>query len=136
MTQDIHEPGSSDRSFGLTFAAVFAILGLLPLLGDAGSRPVWWLLAFAAAFLAVSLTLPQVLRPLNRLWFRFGMLLNRIMSPVIITLLYCLAIVPVGLLMRLFGKDPIRLRARRGAATHWIERSPPGPEPESLKEQF
>lgn len=134
-TNDI--PGSTDRSFGLTFAAVFAFLGCMPLvLHGLAARPVYWLLVLAALFLALSLTMARVLRPLNRLWFKFGSLLNSIVSPVIIVLLYAIAFVPVGTLMRASGKDPLRVRGRRGAASHWIPREPPGPDAESLREQF
>lgn len=130
-------PASSDRSFGLTFAAVFAILAFLPMVLGNATRPVVWLLVVAILFLAVALTVARVMRPLNRVWFKVGMLLNSIASPVIITLLYCLAFVPTGLLMRVFGKDPLSVKPRRGAASYWIRREPAGPpEAESLKEQF
>ncbi len=129
-------PGSSDRSFGLTFAAVFTILAFLPVLFGSAGRPVAWLLVLAVLFLALALTMGRILRPLNRLWFKFGGLLNGIVSPLIITLLYAVAFVPIGTLMRLSGKDPLSVKSRRGAASHWIPREPPGPDGESLKEQF
>ena len=90
----------------------------------------------AAAFFALALAAPGVLGPLNRLWLGFGRLLNRLVSPVILALLFYLVITPIGLVMRLAGHDPLRIRWDTGAATYWIERRPPGPEPETMRNQF
>ena len=130
---DATGPGS-ERSFGIVFAVVFAIIGLLPLLG--GKAPMWWSLGVTAALLLVSFTVPRLLAPLNRLWFRFGMLLHHVMTPVVLFLLYLLSIVPMGLLLRLFRKDLLRLRMDREAASYWIRRDPPGPPADSFKNQF
>lgn len=124
----------SERAFGIVFAVVFAIIALWPLIG--GNTPRIWALVIAAAFLAVSLIRPRVLRPLNLLWFRFGMLLHRIISPVILGLMFFVSVTPIALLMRVFGKDPLRLKFDPEAESYWITRDPPGPEPESLKNQF
>ena len=113
---------------------VFTAIGLLPLLGDGGLH--WWSLAVAAVLLLVSFTVPRVLAPLNRLWFRFGMLLHHVMTPVILFLLYAVSVVPMGLLLRLFRKDLLRLRLDREARSYWIARDPPGPAADSFKNQF
>lgn len=126
--------GSSDRSFGTVFAVVFAVIGLLPLWGGGAIRP--WALAVAVAFLAVTLVRPGLLRPLNRLWFRFGLLLSMIVSPVVMGLIFVTTVIPTGLLLRLAGKDPLRLRRDPEAESYWIERRPPGPEPDTLRKQF
>ena len=95
-----------------------------------------WALIPSAAFAIVSLLVPFVLAPLNRLWTRFGMLLHRVVSPVALGILYFCVVTPTGLLLRVFGKDPLKLRMDRTATSYWIARSPPGPAAESLKNQF
>lgn len=133
---DRHEEvkGSSNRSLGLVFAAVFLIVALLPLLHG---RPLrLWSLAVAAAFAIVALVLPRALTPLNRAWTRLSLILHRIVSPIVLGILFFVVITPLGLLMRLLGKDPLRLRRDPSAPTYWIERTPPGPKPETLSDQF
>jgi len=134
MTKPAKAPGSSDRAFGLVFAAFFTIVALLPLWSG---RPVrLWSIAAAAAFALLALAVPRALAPLNRAWTAFGDLLHRIVSPVALGILYYGVVTPTGLLMRLAGKDPLRLRFDPAARSYWIERRPPGPPPESLKDQF
>lgn len=123
----------SDRTFGLVFAAVFGLVGLYPLLHDEPIR--LWALAVAAAFLTIALVYARLLRPLNRIWFLIGMAMHKVISPIILGLLYFVTVTPIGLLMRLSGHDPLRLK-RSAAITYWISRQPPGPAPESLKNQF
>ncbi len=125
---------SSDRSFGVVFAAVFALIGLWPLLGGGGAR--WWALAAAVAFAVVALAAPRLLRIPNALWQKLGRALNRVVSPLVIGLVFFTAVVPTGLLMRLFGKDPLRLRFDREATSYWIERRPPGPPGDTMPNQF
>ena len=126
--------GSSDRAFGLVFAAVFAVVTVLPLLK--GHAPSWWALVPAAAFLVLALAAPDRLRPLNRLWLRFGLLLNRIVSPLVLGLLFYLVITPMAIAIRMMGKDLLNLRWDKQASTYWVERKPPGPEPETMRNQF
>jgi len=126
-------PGS-ERGFGIVFAVVFLLLALFPLLG--GGTPFYWAFGLAAAFLLLAFVWPRALAPLNLVWFKFGLLLHRIVSPVIMTLLYFVAVTPTGLVMRLFGKNLLRLRKPAKATSYWIERRPPGPEPASLRNQF
>jgi hypothetical protein len=125
---------SSDRSFGLVFAGFFVLLGGLSVYKGDQRWEVWFPLGVLFGVLA--LTAPQVLAPLNRVWAKFGLLLHAIISPVVIGLLFCVCITPIGFLMRLFGKDPLRLRFERDAPSYWIQREPPGPSPESFKNQF
>ena len=126
-------PGS-ERAFGLVFAAFLAAVGLAPL--TAGGAPRWWALAAAGAFAALALAWPRALEPLNRLWFAFGRLLNRTVNPVVMGIIFFLAVTPTALVMRLLGKDPLRLGFDRTANSYWIERSPPGPAPETMRNQF
>lgn len=125
---------SSDRAFGFVFCAVFAIIGAWPLLG--GGMPRWWSLAIAAIFLMLSLIRPMILAPLNRLWFKFGLLLHRLVSPLILGLLFFIAVTPVALIMRVLGKSPLQLQFDHKADTYWIERTPPGPDPTTMPKQF
>jgi hypothetical protein len=124
----------SERGFGVVFAVVFAIIGFWPLLSGAGFRT--WSLVIAAGFLAAAFVAPRLLAPLNRLWFRFGMLLGHIVSPVVMAIIFYLTVLPTGLAMRLLGKDLLRLRFDPEAESYWIHRDPPGPAPDSLKQQF
>lgn len=126
--------GSSNRSFGIVFSIVFAVIGLFPLIG--GAAPRWWALAIAGLFLLAALAAPKLLAPLNRLWMRFGLLLHRIVNPLVMALLFFLVVTPIALLMRLFGKRPLHLKTDPDAATYWIPRDPPGPQPETMKQQF
>jgi hypothetical protein len=125
---------SSDRSFGFVFAAVFLIIGLYPLLHATGIRI--WAVVISGLFLLLATLVPQVLAPANRLWTKFGLLLHHIVSPIALGILFFLVVTPTGLLMRLFGKDPLRLRFDPAADSYWIKRDPPGPAADSLKNQF
>lgn len=125
---------SSDRSFGLVFAAFFLAVALLPLLRKHDLR--LWALELASVFLILALVAPKLLEPLNRLWTRFGMLLHKIVSPVALSVLYYGVVMPTGLLMQLVGKNPLRLRLDKSANSYWIERRPPSPAPDSLKFPF
>jgi hypothetical protein len=125
---------SSDRSFGLVFTVVFVIVGLLPLLNGQGIRV--WALGLSAVFFLVALAVPRVLAPANRAWTKFGLLLHGVVSPVALGVLFFGVVTPTGLLLRLFGKDPLRLRFDPAAKTYWIARAPPGPDADSLKNQF
>lgn len=124
----------SNRSFGLLFTTVCAIVAAWPLLD--GSTIRWqWLLA-AGAFLAVTLIRPSLLTPLNHAWMKFGGLLHRIVTPVIMAILFLLFITPLALIMRLFGKRPIPLGFDPKMRSYWIVRTPAGPAPDSMKNQF
>lgn len=121
----------SDRSFGLVFAGVFAAVGLLPLLHDHAPRP--WALGIGTAFLLVALVRPALLAPLNRLWFRFGLALGAVMTPVMMGLVFVMAVIPTALLLKLLRKDPLQRRLDPAAATYWERReAQPGP----MKDQY
>ncbi|MCA1907020.1 MAG: SxtJ family membrane protein [Magnetospirillum sp.] len=124
----------SERSFGLVFAAVFAIIALWPL--KSGGDPRLWAVGVASAFLVVAVVAPKALKPLNLVWFKFGLLLHKVMTPLIMGLLFFVTVTPIGLLMRATGKDPMRLKRDPAATSYWITRDPPGPAPASMKNQF
>ena len=121
----------SERSFGLVFAGVFALVALLPLRHGLPLR--WWALAAAAVFLIVALARPAWLAPLNRLWFRLGLALGAVMTPVMMGLLFVVAVIPTALIMRLLRKDPLHRRLSPEAETYWERRdTQPGP----MREQY
>lgn len=127
--------GSSDRSFGLVMAAFFALVAVVPARHGSLAAIRWWALAVAAAFLVAALLWSEWLGPLNRAWQKLGLALSKIVAPLVLAVLFYTVITPVALVMRACGTDPLRLR-RTGDASYWIAREPPGPAPESMKNQF
>lgn len=126
---------SSERSFGIVFCVVFLIVACWPLVfGGAGVR--LWALAVAAAILAVALLRPRWLAAPNRLWFRFGLLLHAVVSPIALGVIFFLGILPTGLALRLFGKRPLSLAFDPAARSYWVKREPPGPEPRTMSDPF
>lgn len=95
-----------------------------------------WLLGISGLFGALGLVIPSVLAPLNKLWFLFGLLLHKVMTPLIMGLLFYGLITPVGLLMRLSGKDPMRLRSEPDAGSYWIDREAGASGGDQMKNQF
>lgn len=125
---------ASDRSFGWVFTIVFGVIGAWPLLD--GQMPRFWAFLPAALFAAATLIRPAWLAPLNRQWTRLGLLLHRIVNPVVLGLIYVVAIMPIGMIFKVMGKDPLRLRRQTRATSYWLERRPPGPPADSLPRQF
>lgn len=126
---------TSNRLFGIIFAAVFTIVALLHLF--VRDKTYWWyFLVIAAAFLLPALLKPELLGPLNRLWHWVRLILNRIIAFLVMALLFYGVVLPTGLIMRALGKDLLRLRFNRDAASYWLPRDPPGPEPETMQNQF
>ncbi|MCR5883512.1 SxtJ family membrane protein [Rhizobacter sp. J219] len=134
LTREDEVEGSSDRSFGIVFAVVFLIIAAWPLLHSGAIR--WWSVGVAGAFAAVAVVMPSILAVPNRLWMKFGLLLAKIVSPVALGILFYLVFTPIGLVMRMAGKDPLRLKADPNAKSYWIDREPPGPPPQSMTNQF
>ena len=127
-------PMGSDRSFGIVFGLVFLIVCLFPLIS--GELPRLWASAVSALFFMLTLWRPSVLHPLNRCWFYFGLLLQRLTNPIILGLIFFLVITPIGLLMRISGRQFLKRSFDPGAASYWQEREPPGPDPNNMNRQF
>lgn len=125
---------SSHRSFGWVFAVLFLIIAAWPLMSGGGLR--WWSVIVAAVFAVLAAVAPALLGPLNKIWLRFGLLLNRIVSPIVLGIMFYGVVTPIGWLMRATGKDPMRLRDDGKQGSYWIKRDPPGPKPDSLTNQF
>lgn len=125
---------ASERSFGLVFAVLFLLIALAPLRHGLPVRT--WSFGVSAVFLVVALLSPRLLRPLNMLWFRFGLLLHKVISPVILLVLYWVSVVPVGLILKALGKDPLRLKLEREQESYWIMRDPKDFTPDTMRRQF
>ena len=134
LTRKQRAEGSSDRAFGLVFASVFLLIAVWPLLH--GRMPRWWALGVAAVFVLVALVYPAPLAGLNRLWMKLGVLLGKVVGPIALGVVFYGVVTPVGAMMRLTGKDPLRLKLDPGADSYWIPRDPPGPPPDSMTNQF
>lgn len=125
---------ASERSFGVVMAVAFGIVGGLPLLR--GGEPRMWAWGVALVFGLITLLRPPLLRPLNVAWAHLGALLNKIVSPVVLGALFFLVVTPMGLYQRARGRDLLRLKRDPTAPSYWIPRDPPGPAPESMRNQF
>ena len=134
LTRQQHFEGSSDRSFGFVISGAFLVIATLPLLH--GESPRWWASGVAVVFALVAAMKPVLLSGLNRLWGKLGVLLSKVVSPIVLAVLFYSVLTPVGALMRLTGKDPLRLKHDSGAKSYWIPREPPGPPPDSMTNQF
>ena len=126
--------GSSDRSFGLVFAGVFLVVACWPLFNR--DLPRWWALGVAVVFAIVAIWKPALLTHPNRQWTKLGVLLGKVVSPIALGILFYSVITPIGAVMRLTGKDPLRLKLDSGTDSYWISRKPPGPRPDSMTNQF
>ena len=124
-------PVSTEKSFGVVFSIVFLLVALYPLFY---SKEIHiWAIIVSAIFLFLAYVIPNILRIPNILWFKFGMLLSYIISPIIMALVYVTTVLPTGLIMRLLGKDLLRQKLDNNAQTHWITRNEPIG---SMKNQF
>ena len=121
---------SSNRSFGIVFFIVFLLIGTYPLLNNDHVRI--WAIIISIVFLILGLLNSKILLPLNKIWFKFGILLGKIISPLIMGLIFFVVVTPIALLMRLFNKDLLNLKFNK-SKSYWIEKN----EPKSkMKNQF
>jgi hypothetical protein len=121
---------SSNRSFGIVFFIFFLIVALHPLFNNEDLK--LWSLIISIIFLILGLLNSKVLTPLNRIWFKFGIILGKIVSPFVMGIIYFLIVTPIGLIMRLFRKDLLNLKYDN-KNTYWIEKT--GPK-SKMKNQF
>ena len=120
----------SNRSFGIVFFVVFLLIGLYPLINADGIRI--WSIIISLVFLILGLTNSKILNPLNKLWFKFGILLGKIISPLVMGIIFFLVVTPIGILMKLLNKDLLNLKFNN-KETYWIEKI--GPK-SKMKNQF
>ena len=121
----------SEKSFGIVFAVVFAVIVLWPLIGGEGIRI--WAMVVAGLFLAAGYLFPKILKYPNLIWFKFGMMLGAVVSPIVMALVYFVTLVPFGAVVRLLGKDLLGVRLDPNAESYWIARDTPAG---SMKNQF
>ena len=124
----------SDRGFGLVFATLFALIGFWPLMDEGQYRQ--WALVLSACLLLCSILLPTLLRPFKIVWFRFGLLLHKVANPLIMAVIFFAVFWPIALYLRLRRTKLLDLSIKKEEKTYWIDRDPPGPKPDSMKDQF
>ena len=121
---------SSNRSFGIVFFIVFLLIALYPLIYSGEIRV--WSAIISLILLALGVLNSKILTPLNKLWFKFGIVLSKIISPLIMGIIFFLVVTPIGLIMRIFGKDVLNLKYNKNQS-YWIEKK--GPK-SKMKNQF
>ena len=121
---------SSNRSFGIVFFIFFLIVSLYPIINNESLRV--WSLIISLVFLFLALINSRILTPLNKIWFKIGIILGKIVSPVIMGIIFFLVVTPTGLIMKLFGKDLLNLKYNN-KNSYWIEKL--GPK-SKMKNQF
>ncbi len=121
---------SSNRSFGIVFFIVFLLIATYPLLK--GNDVRFWSLLISFGFLILGLINSKILSPLNKLWFKFGLILGKIISPLIMGIIFFVVVTPIGVVMRVLKKDLLNLKYNQ-KETYWIEKT--GPK-SKMKNQF
>ena len=120
----------SNKSFGIVFFIVFLIIAIYPLLSQNEIR--LWSLIISIIFLILGLLNSKLLTPLNKIWFKFGILLGKIVSPLVMGLIFFFVVTPIGILMRILNKDLLNLKFNK-KTTYWIEKNDPK---SKMKNQF
>ena len=120
----------SNKSFGVVFFLVFLLISLYPLINDGNLRI--WSFVISIIFLILGILNSKILNPLNKIWFKFGLLLGKIISPIVMGIIFFIVVTPTGLILRLFKKDVLNLKFNNNN-TYWIEKS--GPK-SKMKNQF
>jgi Saxitoxin biosynthesis operon protein SxtJ len=145
MTASLHEDyrrpeavkGSSDRGFGLTVGGILLLIAAVRTWLHDGYGAVELVLgAVGLCLIVLALVRAQSLAGLNRAWTKLGLLLFKVVNPVVLALIYLVTIVPIGLIMRACGHDPLRLKRDPSASSYWVKREPSGPAPETMINQF
>ena len=121
---------SSNKSFGIVFSVVFFIISLYPLVNQEDMRI--WSLVIAVIFFILALLNSKILTPLNKIWTRFGIFLGNFISPIVMGIIFFFVVTPIGLLMRLFGKDILNLKKNK-FSTYWIKKTN---QKSSMEKQF
>jgi len=130
MKEDIRLKISSNRSFGIVFFILFLVLSIYPILK--GGNINYYLLVISLVFLILGIMNSKMLNPLNLLWFKFGIILGKFVSPVVMAIIYFLGITPISLLLKLFKKDILHLK-NNNKNTYWINKKK---SLTSMKDQF
>ena len=121
---------SSNRSFGIVFSIFFSLVGIYLLLNN--SPVYYWSFLISLIFLILGLLNSKILGPLNQVWFKFGILLGKVVSPIVMGIIFFLVITPIAILLKIFGKDVLKLKLNNNE-TYWIEKNEPKSD---MKKQF
>jgi len=121
----------SNRSLGLVFFVVFFIISLPSTKSEGDLK--WWALALALVFLILGILNSKLLNPLNKIWFKFGLLLGSIVSPIVMGSVYFIVVTPMGIFTRLMGKDLLKMGRLKNASTYWVKRDKQGG---TMRKQF
>jgi hypothetical protein len=124
----------TNRKFGIFFTAIFSALAIY-FYWKGWSEIAIAVLILAILFSLLTITAPQLLTSLNRLWYQLGLLLGKIVSPIVLGIIFFMMITPISLITRLLGRDELKIK-KRYVESYWVNRSPSGPEPESFKNQY
>ena len=122
---------SSNRNFGVVFFIVFLVLGFWP--AKSGGEINIFLILISFIFLFLAITKSKLLTPLNKLWFKFGVKLGAIIAPIVMSVVFFLVVTPIGIIMKIFGKDLINKKINKDTKTYWINRKK---STSSMKRQF
>ncbi len=121
---------ASNKNFGIVFFIVFLIIGIYPLINEGDIRE--WSIIISFIFLILGIINSRILTPLNKIWFKFGILLGKIITPLIMGFVFFLVVTPIGLIMRILGKDLLNLKFNK-SSSYWIKKE--GPK-SKMKNQF
>ena len=124
------EKKSTNRSFGILFSIVFLIITFWPVLNE--KSPYYWFLAPSLFFLILGLLNSKLLGPFNSAWVKLGNILGMIIAPVVMSIIFFLIVTPIGLFMRILGKDFVNLKLNKNLKSYWIKRQ----NVKSMKRQF
>jgi hypothetical protein len=124
----------TNRKFGCFFSAIFAFLATY-CYWRAWVEAAASVLILSVVFATMTLVVPQLLNPLNRIWYGLGLLLGKIVSPIVLGLMFFVLITPISLFTRLFGRDELKMK-KRSVESYWVDRLPPGPSSDSFKNQY
>ncbi len=125
---------STDRSFGFVFFVFFTLVGFIIFIKTEHFKI--WPFIIAIIFILLAVFSPNFLSPMNRMWTRVGLILHKIISPVIMAIMYYGIITPTGLIMKIIGNDLLKLKFDKSTDSYWIERKPPGLDPDTFHNQF
>jgi hypothetical protein len=134
LRRDDVTTGPSNRKFGLTLGAILALIAVVKDFERSPWGGIWGVLALL--LIGSALLRPSLLSTPNQIWLKLGLLLHRIVNPVIMAVLFYGTFLPIGLLMRLLGKDPLRLKLDKTAASYWLSRADERPHSEAMRQQF
>lgn len=121
----------TERSFAVVIAAVFCVVALWPLWHGGPLR--LWALVSALVLLAIGFIYPRALKPFNVAWFHFGQWIGKFTTPIFMSLVFVIAVIPTGIILSILGKDPMRRQIDRTARSYWLKRDQ---QPGSMKAQF